>query len=48
MKEKLWAKMIARRKATIIDVPEEMRETVMELLSTSDRKRQEYILERGE
>lgn len=40
MKEKLYAHRISKRAITILDVPEQYRETVMGLLSESDRGRQ--------
>lgn len=48
MKEHLWAARIKARAKTILDVPENMREAVMDLLSDSDRRRMTALLETEE
>lgn len=45
MREKMYAARIARRTMTILEVPERYREGVMELLSDSDRERQQRLME---
>lgn len=47
-RSKLYANRISKRVITILDVPEEYREEVMDLLGESDRKRQESILAEAE
>lgn len=44
-KARLYATRIAKRVITILDVPEEYRDETMALLSDSDRKRQEAVME---
>lgn len=41
---KLYASRINKRAITILDVPEELRDGVMELLNDSDRKRMKALL----
>lgn len=45
MKDKLYAARIKARAMTICDVPEARREAVLTLLSDSDRRRAEKMLE---
>lgn len=44
MKEKLYAARIRRRSISILEVPGDMRESVMAMLSESDRLRCERVL----
>lgn len=44
LKAKMYAGRVARRTITILDVPEEYREMVLEELEDSERERQERML----
>lgn len=48
MKDKLYAARIKARALTILDVPEDRREAVLDLLPLSDRKRAKKMLEEAE
>lgn len=47
MKAKLYANQIVKRRITILEVPEDLREETMALLPESDYKRQEAVLIEG-